>query len=203
MSPACAPYREALSARADGEAMPVAETALDAHLATCALCTAFAATSAELGRRIRVMPAEDVPNLTAAILGALPTVEHSRRQGRFRDLRVLLGAVGVLQLVLAVPLLLDPSALGTHAVREAGIFELALGVGFLVVARWPSRAAGLLPVAAVVAALVTVASLGDVVAGNATLVQETAHLLEVVGTGLLWALDRWLPRDARSGPALA
>lgn len=188
----CQPYREALSARADGEVAPVGRAALAEHLAGCATCTAFAAATDDLDRRVRVTPAEPVPDLTASVLAAVDTPVVARARSRFAQLRLLLAAAGAAQLALALPVLVAAG----HTSREVGIFELALGVGFLVVAWRPARAGGLLPVAAVVAALVTVASVGDVVAGATSFVQETAHLLELVGTGLLWALDRHADRPS-------
>ena len=91
----------------------------------------------------------------------------------------MLALVGVVQLVLAAPALLAVGALATHVTREVGIFEVALGIGFLVAARRPARAGGLLPVAAVVAGLITLTSMGDLLAGSTTLLRETSHLLEI------------------------
>lgn len=186
----CEPFRDALSAMADGEVAPVDADAVQAHLDACDRCTAFAAASDELARRLRVTPAEAVPDLTASILAAVDTPDVTRVRARFRQLRVLLALAGATQLVLAAPTLLAGGALGGHASREAVIFELALAVGFLVVAWRPGQAGGLLPVAAVVALLATVTSLADVAAGSASLAQEAGHLLQAVGTGALWALDR-------------
>lgn len=182
----CQPYRDALSALADGEVAPVGRRALADHLAGCATCTAFAAAAEDLDRRVRLAPAEPVPDLVAPVLAAVETPQVARARARFAQLRVLLAAVGVAQLALALPVV----AAAGHTSREAGIFQLALGVGFLVVARRPHHAGGLLPVAAVVAALATVAALEGVVAGTTSALQETAHLLELLGTGLLWGLDR-------------
>lgn len=190
MTAACEPYRDALSALADGEASPVGGDDLRAHLDGCARCTAFASATDDLARRVRVTAAEDVPDLTAGILAAVDTPDVARERARVGQLRGLLGLVGVLQLVLAVPAILALDSVATHVTREVGIFEAALAVGFLVAAWRPARVAGLLPVAAVAALLVTLTSVGDLVAGTTTPLQETAHLLEVVGTGLLWALDR-------------
>lgn len=188
----CQPYREALSARADGEVAPIGHEDLAEHLAGCATCTAFAAATDDLDRQVRVTRAEPVPDLTASVLAAVDTPVVARARSRFAHLRLLLATAGTAQLALALPVLVATG----HTSREIGIFELALGVGFLVVAWRPARAGGLLPVAAVVAALVTVASVGDVVTGATSIVQETAHLLEVVGTGLLWALDRHVDRPS-------
>lgn len=196
MPATCEPYRDALSARADGEVAPVSEAALQSHLDACATCTTFAAAVDDLSRHTRVVPAEPVPDLTASILAAVDTPDRARRHARTTQLRGILAFVGVLQLALAVPALVAAGGLATHVTREVGIFEVALGVGFLVAARRPDRARGLLPVAAVVAGLVTLTSFGDLLGGTTTWVQETAHLLEVVGTLLLWALDR---RRGRTG----
>lgn len=190
MSAACEPFRDALSAIADGEVAPVGEDVLQTHVRGCARCRRFAAASDDLARRLRVAPAEPVPDLTASILAAVDSPDVARSRARFAQLRGLLGLVGITQLLLAVPTLVAAGALATHVTREVGVFEVALAIGFVVVARRPARAGGLLPVAAVVAALVTVTSLGDVVAGTTSLWQESTHLLEVAGTGLLWALDR-------------
>lgn len=189
-TPTCAPWRDAVSARADGEALPVAATALDDHLAACRDCAAFAAAVDAMSPRVRVAPAEEVPDLTAAILAAVDTPAVARHRQRFDQVRGVLALVGVAQLVLAVPALVAVGGLSTHLAREVGIFEVALGVGFLLVARRPARAVGLLPVAGVVALLAVVTSFGDVVGGTTTPLQETAHLLEVIGTGLLLALHR-------------
>lgn len=184
----CAPWRDVISTRADGEALPVAPAVLDDHLAACPDCAAFADTVEAMARRVRVAPAEDVPDLTASILAAVPAPAVDRHRRRFDQARGLLALVGVAQLVLAVPALLGVGGLATHLTREVGIFEVALGVGFLLVARRPDRVVGLLPVAAVVSLLIVVTALGDLAAGTTTALQETAHLLEVVGTGMLVTL---------------
>ncbi len=186
----CEPYRDALSATMDGEVPPVGEDAVRRHLDACDRCTAFAAASEDLARRLRVASAEAVPDLTASILAAVDTPDVARVRTRFRQLRAMLAFVGIAQLLLAVPSLVSAGAVAGHVTREVAIFELALAVGFLVVAWRPARAGGLLPVAAVVAMVVTVTSLADVTVGSTGVAQESAHLLQVVGTGLLWTLDR-------------
>ncbi len=186
----CEPYRDALSAMADGEGAPVDADAVQAHLDTCDRCTAFAAASHEISRRLRVTPAQAVPDLTASILAAVDTPDGAHVRARLRQLRVLLALAGGAQLVLAGITLAAAGSLAGHATREAGIFELALAVGFLVVAWRPWRAGGLLPVAAVVALLATATSVADVAAGTTSVAQEAGHLLQLVGTGALWALDR-------------
>jgi len=58
---ACQEAVEAISARMDGEALPVAARDLDAHLASCAACRHFAAEAVALGRQVRLRPARPVP----------------------------------------------------------------------------------------------------------------------------------------------
>jgi predicted anti-sigma-YlaC factor YlaD len=186
----CQPHRDAISAMADGEVSPVPADVLRGHLDDCAACTAFAASVQDLHRRVRVHEAEQVPDLTASILAAVDTPAVSRARARFAQLRVVLAMAGVAQLLLLVPFLASGQALAGHASREASIFQVALGIGFLLVAHRPARAAGLLPVAAVVAMLASVVAVADVFAGTATLLAESVHVIEVVGTFVLWAMVR-------------
>lgn len=185
----CEPYRDALSAMLDGEAAPVGEEALRRHLDACSRCTAFAAASEDLARRLRIATAEEVPDLTASILASVDTPDVARVRERFNQLRALLALAGVGQLLLALTSLVSEGTVAGHVSREVAIFELALAVGFLVVAWRPARAGGLLPVAAVVAMLATVTSLADVAMGSTSVAQESVHLLQVIGTGVLWVLD--------------
>lgn len=194
MSGNCEPYRDAISARVDGEVSPVGDDALAAHLHGCSTCTTFSVAVEAFSRRLRVVPTGPVPDRTLAILDAVETPDRGSARARIWQLRVVLALTGIAQLGLAIPLLLAGSTLARHATREAAIFELALGIGFVVVAWRPTRAPGLLPVTAAVAVLVTVTSLSGVLAGTASLVQETAHILELTGAGLLWALDRHVGR---------
>jgi predicted anti-sigma-YlaC factor YlaD len=80
-----------------------------------------------------------------------------------------------------------------HLGRDLGALELALGIGFLVAAYQPHRAAGVLPIAAVAAGVVVVAVAIDLIAGRTSLLAELTHLSELVGVVALWALTRRLP----------
>jgi predicted anti-sigma-YlaC factor YlaD len=186
----CQPYRDAISAMADDEVSPVPADILRGHLDDCATCSAFAVSVQGLHRRVRVHEAEAVPNLTAAILAAVDTPAVSRARARFAQMRVVLAMAGIAQLLLLVPFLVSGHALAGHASREATIFQVALGIGFLVAAQRPARAAGLLPVAVVVALLVSVVAVADVLSGSATLLQESVHVIEIVGMLVLWAIVR-------------
>lgn len=192
----CTEIRESLSARADGEVAPVGDRDVRAHLDDCPACTAFAADLASMSRRVRVAAAEPVPDLTASILRRVADEGLRARGDRRRDLRVLVALAGLVQLVLGLTVLLG---LAGHLARDLGAFEVALAAGLLVAAWQPTRASGLLPMAATVAGLVVLTSVLDLVGGRVTLPGELAHLGELLGVAALWALSR----HTGSGPSRA
>lgn len=185
----CDTFREALSARLDGEPLGIDEDLLDLHLGTCPACEAWAGELAALHRVVRVREAEPVPDLTAAILASAPTSVESRwRSEPVRGARWALFAVALTQLVLAGPALVlgeDPGAT-VHVARELGAFDVALAVGLLVAAWQPARAWGLLPVAAALALVLGATAVLDVVQGRAGSVGEVHHLLDLAGVAFLW-----------------
>jgi predicted anti-sigma-YlaC factor YlaD len=192
----CDLVHEALSARLDDELPPIEAEALDAHLAGCPSCQAYARQLATLHRTWRVRSAEAVPDLTAAIMATTadrlpdprprPGIEWAR-YGTF--------AVGLTQLLLALPLMV----LGTegdaplHATRELGAFAVALSVGMLVAAWQPQRASGLLPAALALGAGMLLTGLADVVSGHSPVLGEAHHAIELLGVVLLWRLARTAP----------
>jgi predicted anti-sigma-YlaC factor YlaD len=192
-TPACGAVREVLSARLDGEPVDLPLDEVHAHLATCEPCAAFDAALPGVNRRVRVAAADAVPDLTAPILVALTDDRRSVGDRRLRDLRVLIGLAGAVQLVLAVPVLLGLAGPAFHLGRDLGALELALGLGLVLTAYQPHRAAGVLPIAAAATVVVLVGAVVDVAAGRATLAAELTHLSEVVGVLALWALTRRLP----------
>jgi copper(I)-binding protein len=101
----CEIWREALSARLDGEEPPAGATDVDGHLASCPECAAYAGDLDALHRATRLRPAEEVPDLTDAILAQAPA--SSRRPHRRSG--VLVAAI--------VPLVLVVCALGWWAAR--------------------------------------------------------------------------------------
>jgi len=105
-------------------------------------------------------------------------------------LRLGLVAVAVAQLGLAVPTLLFGSDEGApiHIAHEVGAWDLALAIAFVFAAWRPLRAVGLLPFAAALSGGLIITAIIDVLNGRAIALTETTHLLELVGTGLLWML---------------
>ena len=188
----CSDCQEALSAGSDGELTDLEQQLVALHVATCTSCREFGARLDTLNRSLRVRPAEPVPDLSASIMAAArpsrAPVPRSREWVRY-----VLVWVGLVQVALAAPPLFG-SAAGTsvHVAREVGSFDLAIGIGLLVVAWQPRRAPGLLPmVSALVGALALTAAL-DVATGRVSASAEMPHILDLIGLAALWLLARSL-----------
>lgn len=189
----CDQSRDLLSARLDGEATADELAVLDRHLASCPSCTGFAASLTAMDRTTRLIPAEPVPDLTAAVMAANP---QAGRDPRREAARWSLVVVAVAQLLLALPeLLTGSSGDAVHTTRELGSWSAALAVGLLVAAWQPARARGMLPLGIALAGVLTLGAVVDVVAGTTAGAGETIHLLEIAGVALLWLLAR---RDEES-----
>ncbi len=194
----CDQSREAISARLDGEEPGQPEAALDAHLAGCGDCQAFALGAGDLHRSLRVRAAEPVPDLSAAILQAVPrgdgdaiAAPGSPPRPAVAWLRYGLTVVGLTMLVLAMPsLVLHDSGSAIHLTRELSAWDLAFAAGLLFAAWQPARARGLLPMAAVLAGGQLLGTFIDVASGRAPAISEAHHALELAGVLLLWLLCR-------------
>jgi predicted anti-sigma-YlaC factor YlaD len=204
----CTFYREAVSARIDGEDGGVEAAALDAHLAACRSCRQWAEAAVRVTRAARVAPAGQVPDLSGPIMAAL--AEQPRRPPRapaasgspLGVARLGLALVAVAQLCLAVPALLGDDAGATiHIAHEQGSWFLALAVGLLVVAWRPARASALLPFMVVLAAGLALTMAVDIAAGRTQAAAEAPHGLAFLGVGLLWVLAHPVshPRTANRG----
>ena len=194
----CERWRDALSARLDGEPLGVDEALLDAHLATCPACCDHAVALAGLHRSLRLRSADQVPDLTETILTAAADDRRRSRVNPTLVLRWVLVVIAALEIGLA-----SPDLLGRwHTGSELGTWSIAVGVGFLSVAMKPARAAALVPmlgIAGVLTALVTTRHLMD---GAARLSDEWPHGLVLAGVVVLVAISR-LERVDHPGPRSA
>jgi predicted anti-sigma-YlaC factor YlaD len=95
-------------------------------------------------------------------------------------------------MILALPVLLLGRDAGApvHIAREVGSFDFALAVGFLFVGWRPVRAYGMLPLVAALVACLAVTTTVDLARGTATLLGESAHLLDLMGLASVWELAR-------------
>jgi predicted anti-sigma-YlaC factor YlaD len=180
----CVSTREAVSARADGEATSDDLALVDAHLAQCAGCRQFASDMERIDRMIRVRPAESVPGLVASVTSR----SRPARLGRGGWLRPALAWVAAVMLIQSVPALLFGQASGTspHLARHLGAFGAALAIGFAYAAWKPHRAFGLLPFTAALVATTTVSIVADIATGSRTPLAELIHVTELAGLALLW-----------------
>lgn len=183
--------------------MPAAD--LDRHLAGCPGCAGWADAAGTVTRRARLAPAPPVPDLTAAVLRALPgqlpgTAVAARARLLSQSLRLALLAVGVAQAGLAWPALSGGAAAMSapvHVANETGAWNLAVAAAFVAVAAAPRLAAGALPLLATFTVLLTVATVRDLVAGHVHADRAAAHLLLLAGV-LLIATVAWRQRTRRT-----
>ena len=201
----CPTFREAVSARLDGEALGLSVGVLDEHLECCPECAAWAEDAARVTRRVRLVEAPPVPDLTVAVLGALPqdlpgAAAAARASLLATGLRLGLLFVAVAQAGLAWPAL----ATGTssmsapvHMAHETGAWSLGVAAAFLAVAAWPRLAAGALPFLGTFVALLVPVTLADLAAGRVPVDRAVAHLLLIGGTALV-ASVAWRGRTRRA-----
>jgi len=188
----CTDARTAISARLDGEDLlpSTPEPVLDAHLRTCTDCREFETAATAVHRRLRLRPAEPVPDLSASIVAAIDPIADD---GRITGLRAGLAVVATIQILIALPALVlgDDAGLPAHTARHLGSFAVALGIGFLVAAWRPERVVGVLPVTAALVLCLLLTSGIDVASSRANALSELGgHATELVGVGLLWLLAR-------------
>ncbi len=182
----CDDARTLLSVVADDEATRLERHTLDLHIDGCTDCSTFATRLTRVDRRLRLRPAEPVPDLVLAVTSRIrPAV-----LGRGGWMRPGLAWVAVVLFAQNVIPLVFGRAEGaeTHLARHLGAFGVALAIGFAYVALRPHRAFGMLPfVAALVVSML--ASTGfDLIDGDRSAIAETAHLSELAGLALLWMI---------------
>lgn len=183
----CETWREVISACLDGEGTEADRAGLDAHLATCADCTAWASRLDRLHRAARVTPAEAVPDLSQAILVAA-AADRQRCWGLHCDLVLVLRWVLVVVAALEIGLAAPEFTHGWHAGGELGTWAVASGVGLLSVAAKTSRAGAVLPMLLCASFITMFVSARDVAAGHALLSAEWPHALLVAGVLVILAI---------------
>ncbi|MGI5126374.1 zf-HC2 domain-containing protein [Pseudonocardia sp. CA-107938] len=196
----CLEFRNAISARLDGEEQPSESAALDAHLATCADCAEYADRAARITRLTRTRVAEPGPDLVAAVLAAAPP--PPRRRLRAFPVRMALGGVGVGQFGLAISGIvvaghhadMDAAQLAgagiAHLTHESAAWNLALAIGFLWAATGSTRPSGLVPILSGFVGVLTVLSVLDAIRGGVDPTRLMSHGLVVLGLVLLVLLQR-------------
>jgi predicted anti-sigma-YlaC factor YlaD len=196
----CQSFREAVSARLDGEPAGAPDLELDLHSVGCPDCARWERQAELVTRRVRVTPAPPVPDLTAAVLAALPPERVLRPAPAGRPgpvappgwwLRVALVVTGLVQALLAWPV--AAADLGgmtgmQHVEHETGSWALAVAVAFFAVAARPRLAAGALPFLGSFAVLLAVLTFADLRAGHVDATRAVTHLLLLAGVALVGLL---------------
>lgn len=193
----CSRFREAVSARIDGEDPGVSLDRVDAHLATCAECRSWAVAASSLPVALREAP--DGVALQPQVLATLLAESQPQKPTlvSVREWRALLAIIGAIQLVLAWPgVMVRSGHASVHLAHELTSWDLGLALGFLFLAWQPQRAWGALPLVGVLVACLAGTSVLDLVSGDALLGRESVHLLEVAGLAFLWRLARRVPRPS-------
>jgi predicted anti-sigma-YlaC factor YlaD len=197
----CIRFREAISARIDGEDPGLTTEEIDAHVAQCADCRSWAGAAASPALRALASP-DDPVAIDPALLARFvrPTVApEPARVGLISTVewRVMLAVIALAQVGLTWPGgLLDGGHASIHLSHELTAWDMGLAVGFLVVAWRPARAWGMLPLVAVLVAAMVVTSGVDLASGHALLGREAVHALALAGLGCVWALARRAPRPS-------
>ncbi|QWF76712.1 zf-HC2 domain-containing protein [Amycolatopsis sp. CA-230715] len=203
----CELFREALSARIDGESGPLPAEKVDQHLDACAACRRWYDDSVALRRSMLLRAAPAVPDLTAVILENSPPPPREKW-----GLRMALGLVALVQCALAFAQLLGMSTgahgghlgvLDGHLINEGAAWNLAVGIGLLWAALRTKAAGGQLPLIGGFVLVLTVISVVDVVGDRVTPERLASHGFVVLGLVLLVAVHRAHRADPSPGPVLA
>ncbi|MEV4638013.1 zf-HC2 domain-containing protein [Actinoplanes sp. NPDC049548] len=212
---ACERWREMLSAQLDGEDDPGDRDRIDEHLAGCPGCREWLDRAAAVNRLTRTGLVADVPDLSEAILGALPAGSPTRVPWRARlrewfavswrervtvALYVALAAVGAVQLILGLDQVGGASgSLHVHAGTEAtpghlwhesAAWNVAVGAGFLFIALRRNRPTGLVPMLTAFVGMLLLLSLNDLSAARVDATRLVSHGFVIAGYLLVVALSR-------------
>jgi predicted anti-sigma-YlaC factor YlaD len=183
----CERWRDAISARADGEDPGVDERSLTAHLTTCAGCRSFAASAGSPPEAVDGGGGEPPASLATTVARMAAIADRATTSSVVRGLLAVV-AVEIIVMSTRALVLGDQHETSTHAARHLGAFTAAYGVGLLVVVARPARARTLLPVAAVVAGALVISAIVDLVQRRIPVLDEAAHLPEVVSVVLVWLI---------------
>jgi predicted anti-sigma-YlaC factor YlaD len=181
----CNDWRAAITALAAGDATIVSPEEVRAHAHGCAACRRYR-DALILGSPATAGPSSDL---------APAVVRSARRLDRGAvplALRIGLLGTAAAMLVLHAPELVigDGHRPAEHAARHAAACPVAFAIALVVVALRPSRARGLLPVKASLAAALVITAAVDISRGVTPILAEVDHLAEIAGATLVWLTAR-------------
>ena len=202
---ACERWREMLSAQLDGEDDPADRPGVEEHLAGCAGCREWLDGAATVNRLTRTGVAVPAPDLSQAILAALPDrpARRPRRPTRAQlatALFVALAAVGAVQLILGLAQV-GGGATGDHVHggvdatpghlwHESAAWNVAVGAGYLFIALRRNRPSGLVPMLTAFVGMLLLLSVNDLTADRVDGTRLVSHGFVILGYLLVVALSR-------------
>lgn len=201
----CDEFREALSARLDGEDDPAERAVTDAHLAGCAACRQWYDAAARVTRMVRTSVVTHEVRVSDEVLAAAPGPGRARL---LRAVRVALGVLGVAQFLLGAAQIggfaagrhLHTFGVGPdHLWHESAAWNVAVGAGFAWIAFSRGPGSGLIPTLTAFVAALSLLTASDVIAGRVDLGRVLSHAFILVGYLLVLVLSRLQP--VRGGPA--
>jgi predicted anti-sigma-YlaC factor YlaD len=195
-----------LSAQLDGEDDPADRPAVDAHLADCAGCRQWLDAAATVNRLTRTAVAAPGPELSAAILAALPPARPRRTLITAGRLFVALAVVGAVQLILGLTQVgggasgahvhVGLDATPGHLWHESAAWNVAVGAAFLFIALRRTRPSGLVPMLTAFVGMLVLLSVNDLWAGRVDATRLVSHGFVIAGYLLAVALSRLAPAPA-------
>lgn len=171
----------------------MSEQDLADHVAACMACRQWATAAEQLTRRLRLAPAQAIPDLSAMVAATLVRAgQHRRRERRLTMLRIALAVVAVAQTGLTLTSGIVGGLFDTplHVDREAGAWNLALAGGLFAVAWQVRRAAGVLPLLATAVVTIFGFEVLDLVRNHTGPAALLPHLLLVAAVTLVAMLAR-------------
>ncbi|GAA2578742.1 zf-HC2 domain-containing protein [Dactylosporangium fulvum] len=216
----CERYREALSARLDGEDEPIEPGLVDAHLAGCAACRQWERDAQAVTRLVRLQPVVATPLPAERLLAGFTASQQKQdqqdqQQNRNRRqlvqvLRVLLGVFGAAQFVLGIAQAATAATTthvhdAGHVFHESAAWNVAIGAGFAWIATRRATPAGALPMLTAFVALLALLSTNDLLAGRVETSRIVSHAFVLAGYVIVLALSRpgldpGRPPAGRQGP---
>lgn len=203
----CERWREMLSAQLDGEDDPADRQRIDTHLAGCVGCRAWLDQAALVNRLTRTSAVGLAPDLSDAIVAALPPdARPDRRRSRRRRLTAAmfgaLGLVGAVQLFLGVAQVGGGTA-GDHSHAAAGLtatpghlwhesaaWNVAVGAAFLFIALRRNRPTGLVPMLTAFVGMLLLLSVNDLTGGRVDIARLVSHGFVILGYVIVVALSQ-------------
>jgi predicted anti-sigma-YlaC factor YlaD len=196
-----------LSAQLDGEDEQGDRERTDEHLSGCAGCRAWLDRAAAVNRLTRTSLVGSVPDLSEAILAALPPAAAGRVRagGRARLATALfaaLGLVGAVQLILGLAQVgggttgghshagAGLTATPGHLWHESAAWNVAVGAAFLFIALRRSRPTGVVPMLTAFVAMLLLLSVNDLTAGVVEASRLVSHGFVIGGYLLVVALSK-------------